>query len=140
MSELQTPALEISTDPSRIDLALVHEVLSRTYWADGRGIDVVEKSLRHSLCFGVYHGARQVAFARVITDRAVFAYLSDVFVVQELRGRGIATRLIQAVMDHADLQGLRVFLLRTRDAQPLYAKFGFRALPDVDEMMGRYAG
>jgi GNAT superfamily N-acetyltransferase len=92
----------------------------------------------NSLCFGVYLAGQQVAFARVISDRAVFAYLADVFVVQEFRGRGISKALVRAVLDHPDLQNLRLFLLSTQDGHGLYAQFGFRPLPHPGRMMAIY--
>ena len=128
---------EISTDPSRFDIALIHEFLSTSYWAEGRPREVVERSILNSLCFGVFDGTQQVAFARVITDRAVFGYLADVFVVPAYRGRGIAKGLMAAILEHTDVKGLKVFLLRTRDAHGLYAQFGFAPLPNPAEMMAR---
>ena len=130
---------EISTDPSRIDVGLVHDFLSHSYWAQGRTRAVVERSINNSLCFGVYRSTQQVAFARVITDRAVFAYLADVFVVPEFRRRGISNALVRAILDYPELEGLRVILLKTRDAHGLYSQFGFRPLQQPEEMMGLYA-
>lgn len=132
------PEFEISTDPTRIDVALVHQCLADSYWAHGRTRAVVERSLQHSICFGVYRQTQQVAFARVITDRAVFAYFADVFVVPECRGRGISKALVRAMLDHPDVRGLRVILLRTRDAHGLYAQFGFAPIPEPSEMMALY--
>jgi GNAT superfamily N-acetyltransferase len=106
----------------------VHAFLTRSYWAQGVPREVVLRSVRHSLCFGAYDGGRQVAFARVITDRATFAYLADVFVVESHRGRGIARRLMSVIRAHPDLQGLRRWSLATRDAHGLYRQFGFTAL------------
>ena len=126
---------EISTDPARLDLDLIHRFLETSYWAKGRRRTVVERSIRNSLCFGVYLAGRQVAFARVVSDRAVFAYLMDVFVVPEFRGRGISKALMRSVLDHPDLQNLRVFLLATRDAHDLYAQFGFRSLAHAERWM-----
>jgi N-acetylglutamate synthase-like GNAT family acetyltransferase len=128
---------EISCDPARIDISLVHEFLSGSYWAEGRSRETVERSIRNSLCFGVYTAGRQVAFARVITDRAVFAYLADVFVVPELRGRGIGKGLVQAVLAHPELQTLRTFLLATRDAHGLYEQFGFGPILEPQRLMSR---
>ena len=128
---------EISTDPTRIDVALVHQFLADSYWAHGRTRAVVERSLQNSICFGVYRQAQQVAFGRVITDRAVFAYLADVFVVPECRGRGISKALVRAMLDHPDVTGLRV-LLRTRDAHGLYAQFGFAPIQKPEEVMALY--
>jgi GNAT superfamily N-acetyltransferase len=135
MSTELPAGFEISTDRTRLDVALVHEFLRTSYWAEGRLRSVVERSIEHSLCFGVYHGGRQVAFARVVSDRAVFAYLMDVFVVPEFRGRGIAKALMRAVLDHPDLQNLRMFLLATKDAHGLYEQFGFGPLLDPQRMM-----
>lgn|SRR5687767_1849235 len=128
---------EISTDTACFDVDLIHEFLSTTYWAQGRPRELVERSIRNSLCFGAFEGARQVGFARVITDRAVFGYLADVFVVPAYRGRGIAKLLMAAIVEHPDVSGLKVLLLRTRDAHGLYAQFGFNPLSDADEMMVR---
>lgn len=132
------PELEISTDPARIDIGLVYGFLQTSYWAKGRRRSVVERSIRNSLCFGAYQAGQQVAFARVVSDRAVFAYLLDVFVVPEFRGRGISKALMRAVLEHPDLQDLRVFLLATSDAHGLYAKFGFRPLTEPDRWMAIY--
>lgn len=138
------PGYEISTDPARLDVDLVHRFLSTSYWAAGRPREVVERSIRHSLCFGVYAAGSsggvpaQVAFGRVVTDRAVFAYMADVFVVPEHRRRGVAKALVRAMLEHPDLRGLQVFLLRTRDAHRLYEGFDFHRVPNPDELMGRY--
>lgn len=127
--------LEISTDPARLDIDLIHRFLETSYWAKGRRRSVVERSIRNSLCFGAYLAGRQVAFARVVSDRAVFAYLMDVFVVPEFRGRGISKTLLRSVLSHPDLQNLRVFLLATRDAHDLYSQFGFRPLGRPERWM-----
>ena len=126
---------EISTDPSRLDIEAIHQFLRTSYWAEGRSRAVVERSIMHSLCFGVYLAGRQVAFARVVSDRAVFAYLMDVFVIPEFRGRGISKALMRAVLDHPELQGLRMLMLGTRDAHGLYAQFGFRPLNEPSRWM-----
>jgi GNAT superfamily N-acetyltransferase len=131
--------LEISTDPTRIDVDLVHAFLSASYWAHERTREAVERSIANSIAFGAYTGGRQVAFARVITDRAVFAYLADVFVVPEFRGRGISKALIGAILVHADVAALKMILLRTRDAHGLYEQFGFAPVPSPHEMMVRYS-
>jgi GNAT superfamily N-acetyltransferase len=127
--------IEISTDQARLDIDVIHGFLQTSYWAQGRRRMVVERAIRNSLCFGVYVAGRQVAFARVVSDRAVFAYLMDVFVVPEYRGRGISKVLMRAVLDHPDLQNLRVFLLGTQDAHGLYEQFGFRALAQPELWM-----
>jgi GNAT superfamily N-acetyltransferase len=129
------PEFEISTDPARLDIDVIHGFLRNSYWAAGRTRSVVERSITNSLCFGVYLTGRQVAFARVVSDRAVFAYLMDVFVVPEFQGRGISKALMRAVLEHPELQTLRVFLLATRDAHGLYAQFGFRPLTEPSRWM-----
>lgn len=126
---------EISTDPERLDIDLIHGFLQTSYWASGRRRSVVERSITNSLCFGVYRAGRQVAFARVVSDRAVFAYLMDVFVIPEFRGRGVSKVLMRAVLAHPELQNLRVFLLATRDAHSLYTQFGFRPLAAPERWM-----
>lgn len=130
--------IEITTDRARIDVGLVHEFLSTSYWAQGRSRAVVERSLENSLCFGAFQHGQQVAFGRAITDHSVFAYIADVFVVPQFRGVGIGKALVKSMLDHPDLRELQVTLLRTRDAQSLYAQFGFQVLPQADEMMVRY--
>ena len=130
--------LEISTDPARIDVTLVHEFLASSYWGSGRTREVVERSIHNSIAFGAYTAGRQVAFARVVTDRAVFAYLADVFVIRDFRGRGISKALMRAILAHPDVAALRMMLLRTRDAQGLYAQFGFGPVQHPDELMVRH--
>jgi GNAT superfamily N-acetyltransferase len=121
----------VSTDPALLDVTLLHDFLAnRSYWATGRPLDVVRHSLDHSLCFGLYEKSRQVGFARVVTDRATFAWLCDVFILEEYRGRGLSKWLVECVMAHPALQGLRRFLLATRDAHGLYARHGFTPLEE----------
>jgi len=127
--------IEISTDQARLDIDVIHGFLRTSYWAEGRRRSVVDRAIRNSLCFGVYAGGRQVAFARVVSDRAVFAYMMDVFVIPEYRGRGISKVLMRAVLDHPDLQNLRTFLLATHDAHGLYEQFGFRPLAQPERWM-----
>ena len=129
---------EITTDARRFDIPLIHRFLSASYWAEGRPLEVVERSIQYSLCFAAFDGDQQVAFARVITDRAVFGYLADVFVVPSHRGRGISMGLMATILEHPDVRDLKVFLLRTRDAQGLYAQFGFQPVPNAAELMARY--
>jgi len=125
----------VSTDPARIDLDVVHGFLTRSYWAQGVPRAVVERSLRHSLCFGLYEGERQLGFARAITDRATFAYLADVFVLDSHRARGLGKWLMECVHRHPDLQGLRRWALVTRDAHGLYRAFGFELFAHPDRWM-----
>ena len=118
----------ISTDRSLLDLQVIHGYLSTSYWAAGVPEDVVRRSVENSLCFGVYRDEEQVGFARVVTDRATFAYLADVFVLEEHRGRGIGKWLVEAVLSHPELRGLRRWMLATRDAHELYRKYRFAEL------------
>lgn len=128
----------VDTDPDRLDLAVVHGFLTTSYWARGIPLAVVRESVRHSLCFGLYDGEQQVGFARVISDRATFAYLADVFVLESHRGRGLGRLLMTAVIDHPELQGLRRWMLATRDAHALYARFGFTPLAAPEIFMQRH--
>jgi GNAT superfamily N-acetyltransferase len=125
----------ISTEVSRLDLDMVHGFLAGSYWAAGIPREVVERAVRHSLCFGAYLGDRQVGFARVISDRATYAYVSDVFVLPSERGRGVGGRLMAAIMTHPELQGLRRWTLFTRDAHALYRRFGFGDARYPDRLM-----
>jgi GNAT superfamily N-acetyltransferase len=118
----------ISTDASMLDLEVVHGYLSRSYWAAGVPEDVVRRSIENSLCFGVYRGEEQAGFARVVTDRATFAYLADVFVLEEHRRQGIGKWLVEVILSHPELQGLRRWMLATRDAHDLYRRYAFTEL------------
>lgn len=126
---------DISTDPSRLQLDAIHAYLTRSYWSPGVPPAVVARAAANSLCFGVYHGDAQVGFARVITDKATFAYLADVYVLEEHRGQGLSKRLVATILAHPELQGLRRFLLATADAHGLYAQFGFKGVAAPGRMM-----
>ena len=131
-------AFRVSTDRDALDVALIHRFLStQSTWARGIGIDLVRRSLDHSLCFGGYLGVEQVAFARVVTDRATFANLVDVFVLPAHRGRGYSVELMAAVMAHPDLQGLRRWALNTLDAHDRYRSFGWRSPAHPGRLMER---
>ena len=125
----------ISTDKEKIDLPYVHGFLRHSYWAENIPEETVRRSIEGSLCFGVYHQQKQVGFARVITDTATFAYLADVFIDEDFRGRGLSRWLIKTILQHPSLQGLRRFLLATKDAHGLYSKSGFTALAHTDRWM-----
>ncbi len=130
---MQTIEQEISTDKCRLDVALIHDFLAkRSYWAHGIPLHVVQMSIDNALCFGMYQEGRQIGFARVITDLATFAYLADVFIIEDHRGKGLGKALIKAILEHPDLKGLRMWLLGTRDAHELYRQFGFRKLAESD--------
>ncbi len=120
--------MKITTDQADLDIPLIHQFLSeQSAWARGIPLELVQRAIKHSLCFGGYLDGRQIAFARVVSDYTTFAYLVDVFVVTEQRGKGYSKKLIRAVMAHPDLQGLRRFMLASTDARGLYAQFGFTA-------------
>lgn len=116
----------VSSDKSLIDVGVVHRFLSEeSYWAKNIPLETVQKAIANSLCFGVYDSGQQVGFARVISDFTTMAYLSDVFILPEHRGRGLSKKLVQYIIDYPELQGLRRWILVTDDAQELYARFGF---------------
>jgi len=121
-------AFVVTSDPAAVDVDAVHAYLRRSYWAENVPREVVARAIANSIPFSVLQDARQVGFARVVTDRATFAYLSDVYILEEYRGRGLARRLMDTVMAHPDLQGLRRFSLSTRDADGLYRRYGFTEL------------
>jgi len=125
----------VSTDPARLDVDAIHAFLTASYWAEGIPRETVERSLRGSLCFGLYEQDVQIGLARVITDGATFAYLCDIYVLAERRGRGLGQWLMECVMAHPDLQGLRRFYLVTRDAHELYRPFGFAEVQDPGRHM-----
>jgi GNAT superfamily N-acetyltransferase len=126
----------ISTDRERIDVETVHRYLNaESYWAAGIPLDVVIRSIEHSLCFGLYKGAQQAGFARVITDYATFGYLADVFVLEPHRGRGLSKWMMGVIRNHPGLLGFRRWMLATRDAHGLYTQFGFTPLSSADRLM-----
>lgn len=129
--EVQNKNLLISDNPSLLDIAVIHDFLtSRSYWAEGIPLEIVEKAMANSLCFGLYEHGNQIGFARLVTDKATFAYLADVFVLEEYRGKGLSKWLIEVIQSHPDVQGLRRWMLMTRDAQGLYEKFGWTVLDE----------
>jgi len=127
----------ISTDASLLNVDMIHEYLSKeSYWAANIPRDLVERSIQHSLCFGIYFQQQQIGFARLVTDRATFAYLADVFVLDAYRGKGLSKWLMECIHAHPDLQGLRRWVLGTRDAHGLYEQFGWSVL--TEEMRPRF--
>jgi GNAT superfamily N-acetyltransferase len=128
----------ISTDASRLDLPMIHAFLRSSYWAADIPYAVVQRAIEGSLPFGVYRGSTQIGFARVITDRATFAYVADVFIDEAYRGQGLGQWLMTAMSEHPDLQGLRRWMLVTRDAHELYRKVGFRDLRNPASVMERH--
>jgi GNAT superfamily N-acetyltransferase len=134
--EIRDDDVLLSDDRTQLDRALIHRFLSeRSYWAQGVPREIVDRAIEHSLCFGVFRAGRQVGFARVVTDFATFAWLADVFIVEEERGHGLSKKLVGAILAHPGLQGLRRFLLGTLDAHGLYAQFGFTPIKDVERFM-----
>jgi GNAT superfamily N-acetyltransferase len=125
----------ISTDPARLDLGVIHDFITQSYWAPASPRELIERAIRHSLCFGVYLAGAQVGFARVISDYTTFAYLADVFVLPAHRGRGLSKALVAAALAHPELQGLRRWMLVTADAQGLYRRFGFQPLAQPERHM-----
>ncbi|MGI8910160.1 MAG: GNAT family N-acetyltransferase [Rubrobacteraceae bacterium] len=126
--EWRRGAYLISTDDSRLDLAVVHDFLKSSYWAAGVPQEVVWRSVEGSLAFGVYRGDEQAGFARVVTDHATFAYLADVFILEPHRGLGLGKWLMEVILSHPELQGMRRWMLATRDAHALYREYGFAEL------------
>jgi len=126
---------EISTDPAKIDVGVVHWFLTNCYWARGIPEEVVRRSIENSICFGLYKNGKQVGFARVITDRATFAYVADVFILLQYRGHGHSPWLMECILAHPDLQGLRRWALVTADTHGLYEQFGFTLVKHPERWM-----
>ena len=134
----QRGEFSISTDRQRLDREMIHDFLSRqSYWAKGRELEVVNRGIDNSLSFGIYRGEQQIGFARVVTDYATFAWLADVFVLEEYRGQGLGKWLIEVILAHPQLQGFRRWALATKDAHELYRSFGFNELMRPERWMER---
>ena len=131
--------LKIFTDSSRIDRDMVYNFVSTSYWGKGRSRAIVETALNNSLCFSGFIDNKQVAFARILTDKAVFGYVADVFVLPEYRGNGYALEILDAMLSHPDIKNLQLTMLATRDAHGLYEKLGFRRCPGSDTAMEIFA-
>jgi GNAT superfamily N-acetyltransferase len=130
------PGYDISTDQRLLDMDMIHHFLAEeSYWSRGVPRGVVERAVQNSLCFGLYHQGAQVGFGRVVTDKASFALLADLFVLAAHRGKGLSKFLLRAIQAHEELQGLRRWLLLTSDAHALYAQFGFAPLAAPDRFM-----
>ncbi len=135
-----TETFEISSEKERLEIETIHRFLSEeSYWAKTRTLDQTRTAISNSLCFGIYGGGRQIGFARVVSDFATFAYIGDVFVLDEFRGRGLSKRLMETIIAHPDLQGLRRWLLATKDAHGLYEQFDFSPLKFPERWMERTA-
>jgi len=133
--EARKDTFTISTDPARLDMDSICDLLTRAYWAKGRPRERTERALANSLVFGLYDGEKQIGLARVVTDYAIFAYLCDVFIHEEYRAHGLGKWLMQTVHSHPDLQGLRRWTLATRDAHELYRQFGWDTLGNPEGWM-----
>lgn len=128
---------EISTQKSKLQVEVIHQFLTTTYWAKGRTLEEVKQSIEHSFCFGVYLQGKQIGFARLATDYTVFAYLMDVFILPEYRGNGYSKKLMKAINDEPKLQSCKVFMLKTSDAHKLYKQFGYTELKQPERVMER---
>ena len=128
----------ISTDKSRLDIGVIHGFLDASYWAAGRSVETIRRSIDNSLPFGIYTGDQQVGFARVITDHATFAWIADVFVLDQHRGKGLSKWLMEVMLSHPELQGFRRWVLATKDAHELYRRFGFTELTRPERWMERH--
>jgi GNAT superfamily N-acetyltransferase len=129
---------EVSTESTRLDVKAIHAFLAGTYWSPGIPITTVERAIRNSVCVGAYLDGRQIGFARMVTDKATFAYLADVYVLEEHRGNGLSKRMMEGLLQLKELQGLRRMMLATRDAHALYEKFGFKSLAMPASFMERH--
>ena len=125
----------ISTNKEKLDIEYIHQFLSHSYWAENIPFEIVKRSVEGAICFGVYDNNKQIGFARVVTDRATFGYLADVFIDENYRGRGLSKWLMQVILSHPGLQGLRRILLATSDAHGLYTQYGFTPLNNPERWM-----
>ena len=125
----------ISDDKSKLDIELIHKFLTTSYWAKGRTIDEVKNSIEHSICFGVYKDGKQIGFARILTDYTVIAYLMDVFILEEFRGKGFSKLLLKRIFDDDKFKRVKKWMLATKDAHSLYAQFGFGEIKNPDRLM-----
>jgi GNAT superfamily N-acetyltransferase len=133
--ELKQGEFELTTDRSKMQIEVIHNFLRKSYWASKRSEEVIRRSIDHSLPFGIFAGQRQIAFARAITDYATFAWIADVFVDDDFRGKGLGKWLIDSMLRHPELQGMRRWVLATKDAHSLYATFGFNLLNKPERWM-----
>ncbi|MFL6468492.1 MAG: GNAT family N-acetyltransferase [Pyrinomonadaceae bacterium] len=126
----------MSTDRARLNIDVIHRFLSNeSYWAQNRTLEQTKTAIENSVCFGLYQGSEQIGFARVVSDKATFAYIGDVFVLDEFRGQGLGKILMEAMLSHPELQGLRRWVLATKDAHGLYEQFGFSELKFPERWM-----
>lgn len=138
--ETQRNQFTISTDPSRLDIEVIADLLSRSYWANTRTREQLERALAHSLVFGLYEGPRQIGLARVVSDYAIFAYLCDVIIHEDYRGQGLGKWLMNTVHNHPDLVNVRRWILVTNDAHGLYTRYGYKPLEQPERWMMKFDG
>ncbi len=137
--EHQRGEYTISTNPEKLNIETIHWFIStQSYWGTGRPVELVKKSIENSFPFGIYHGEKMIGFARVVTDYATFAWIADVFVLEEHRGKGLSKWLMEVILSHPELQGFRRWVLATKDAQELYRKYGFQELKRPERWMERF--
>ena len=129
--------IEISTDKRKLQLEVIHQFLTNSYWAKGRTIDEVRQTIEYCLCFGVYFEDEQIGFARILSDYTVFAYIMDVFILPDYRGKGYSKQLMKAISEEPKLQPCKVWMLKTLDAHGLYKQFGFTELKLPEKVMER---
>jgi N-acetylglutamate synthase-like GNAT family acetyltransferase len=127
----------ISDDKSKLDVKLIHNFLTNSYWGKGRTLEEVNRSIEHSFCFGIYSGNKQVGFARVLTDFVIFAYLMDVFIIEEYRGRGLSKILLERIFNDVRFSKIKKWMLATDDAHTLYEKFGFKMIEHPEKLMSK---
>ena len=130
-------SIEISSDKNRLDLDVVHDFLTNSYWSPGITRERVARAIEHSLCWGMYRDGQQIGFARVTTDQVHFAYLADVFIVPQAQGQGLGKRLVETILADERLQGIRRFMLATNTAASLYQRYGFEAVTEPNNLMQR---
>jgi GNAT superfamily N-acetyltransferase len=132
------PLYEVTTEAARLDVRAIHAFLTETYWSPGIPLDTVQRAIKNSVCIGAYVDGRQIGFARMVTDKATFAYLADVYVLEQHRGNGLSKRMMEGLLQLEELQGLRRMMLATRDAHALYEKFGFKSIATPARFMERH--
>lgn len=129
--------IEISTDKNRLQVDVIHEFLTQTYWAKGRTFEDVKTSIENCMCFGVYKDNKQIGFARIATDYVVFAYLMDVFILPKYRGKGYSKQLMETINQSSELKKCKIWMLKTSDAHNLYAQFGYTTINQPEKLMER---
>jgi len=138
--ETQKEFYTISTDPARLDIDAITDMLTRAYWAQGRTRDIIARYVQHSLVFGIYHANQQIGLARIVSDYTTFAWLCDVFIHEDHRGKGLGKWLMETIHSHPDLHGVRRWILATRDAHGLYEQFGWTPLDNPERWMNKFNG